>query len=225
MVRADASAAMSGGPGNDEVAGAPGNDILSGGAGDDFLDGDFGDDAMDGGLGWDEVGFGNPFYDTTPVQANLQTGIATGWGTDSLSGVEELRGTKGNDVLIGDAGPNAFQGWKGDDVMQGGDGQDTVSFRALQHAVDVDLMAGTATGHGSDTLAQIENVTGTWSDDTIIGDAAGNVFLAGGGDDVLAGGDNDDVLDGQGGHDTGDGGPEIAGDVCRSIEAPTSCES
>jgi len=154
--------------------------------------------------------------------------MSGGSGDDEVvggPGNDILSAGAGDDVLIGDAGPNVVQGWQGDDVMQGGDGQDTVSFHVLHHAVNVDLIAGTATGQGSDSLAEIENVTGTWNDDAITGDSVANVLLAGGGDDVLVGGDGDDVLDGQTGHDTEDGGPEIAGDVCRSIEVPKSCES
>lgn len=50
-------------------------------------------------------------------------------------------------------------------------------------------------------------------------------MVGGDGDDNLSGRENDDLLQGGGGTHSGDGGPEVIGDRCVSIEVPTSCES
>ncbi|MEI9906320.1 MAG: hypothetical protein WDN06_22255 [Asticcacaulis sp.] len=71
------------------------------------------------------------------------------------------------------------------------------TFPASQSFVTIDLQAGTATGFGTDTLSNIENVDGSVSSDTIRGDGNAN---------VLNGVAGDDILDGRGGADTMNGG-------------------
>ncbi|MCP4250422.1 MAG: hypothetical protein GY778_25545, partial [bacterium] len=61
---------------------------------------------------------------------------------------------------------------------------------------------GTFRGFDHDTLANIENVTGSEGADTIIGDGLGNVITGRGGNDQITGGGGDDTIDGgQGGTD------------------------
>jgi Ca2+-binding RTX toxin-like protein len=67
--------------------------------------------------------------------------------------------------------------------------------------VTADLSVGIATGEGNDTLLNIENVTGSSSDDTITGNNLANVLLGGGGNDALHGGDGNDTLTGGAGID------------------------
>jgi serralysin len=54
---------------------------------------------------------------------------------------------------------------------------------------------------GSDTLASIENVTGSAFNDTLIGDASANILSGGNGIDRLNGRDGDDIMRGGGGND------------------------
>ena len=56
-------------------------------------------------------------------------------------------------------------------------------------------------GAGTDTLASIENLTGSAFDDTLTGDAGANVISGLAGDDILTAGGND-TLDGGDGTDT-----------------------
>jgi Ca2+-binding RTX toxin-like protein len=223
------SVTLIGGDGVDHLLAGDGNDALHGGRGRDRLDGGEGNDSLDGGIDFDFASFGNPFIFTRPVQADLATGIAMGWGTDTLSDIEGLFGTAGDDVLTGDGERNVLYGMFGNDVLAGGLGRDLASFRysglEAGGAVTVDLGAGTANGEGSDALTGIEDVTGTVFADTLIGEASPNRLSGGFGNDTLSGLDGDDVLNGGKGKDTGDGGNQVTGDVCISIETPMNCES
>ena len=58
-----------------------------------------------------------------------------------------------------------------------------------------DLVAGTASGEGSDTLLNIENITGGSADDQITGNTDSKT-LGGQGKDQLVGGGGNDNLDG-----------------------------
>jgi Ca2+-binding RTX toxin-like protein len=90
------------------VSPTPGNQLWSG--------------TVRGGGGWDRVVF-------TPtkqaVTADLTTGQAT-WagGSMTLSGVQAMWGTPGDDVLTGSGGRNGLLGGAGDDHLNGGGGRD-----------------------------------------------------------------------------------------------------
>ncbi|MEO7691517.1 MAG: calcium-binding protein, partial [Sphingomonas sp.] len=49
---------------------------------------------------------------------------ATGWGNDTLSGIENLSGSLFNDTLTGDAVANILSSGAGDDILNGGAGAD-----------------------------------------------------------------------------------------------------
>ena len=65
--------------------------------------------------------------------------------------------------------------------------------------MNVDLLAGTASGDGSDTFATVENVIGSPGSDVLTGDGQANVLQAAGGDDTLAGGGGNDDSAGRSG--------------------------
>ena len=71
------------------IDGGPGDDSVVAGAGDDYLDGDDGNDAIDGGPGRDSVTY---HYAPAAVRVDLTRGVASGWGSDTLTGVEDLSG-------------------------------------------------------------------------------------------------------------------------------------
>jgi len=128
------------------------------------------------------------------------------------AGNDTLVGTAGNDVIAGLAGDDTIDGAGGDDVIcgglgndgiTGGTGVDTVSYAESATAVTVDLGAGTASGEGTDTLAGIENVTGSALADKLTGNASANVLRGAAGADTLDGGPGDDRLDGGAAKDTG----------------------
>lgn len=175
---------LEGSYGSDLLVGDDGRNILIGLSGHDTIYGGLGDDVISGDDDNDEL-FGDDGND-------YLTGDA---GNDALiggAGNDALRGYDGNDTLYGDAGA---------DVMDGGADVDTVTYIWSTDGVYVDLAANYAWGGGGDadgdTYSDIENLVGTYYNDTLIGNAA---------DNRIEGGDGDDELSGLGGADTIRGG-------------------
>ncbi len=207
--------------GDDRIAGVGGDDTLIGNDGDDTLSGGTGDNSLVGGPGADSMlgGTGSDTASYAGSDAGVSVSLAAGTGAgghaagDTLSGVEHLVGSDHDDTLIGDGGGNVLDGGDGDDVLiglaganslVGGAGSDTASYAGSNAAVNVDLQTGTPSGgHAAgDTLAGIENLTGSDHDDTLAGDGGGNVLDGGAGDDVLMGNGGADSLAGGDGGDT-----------------------
>jgi hypothetical protein len=203
-----------GGDGADTIAGGNGNDALIGGAQDDLLVGEGGNDRYVGNDGRDTVDFVSG-----PVSARIG-GSATGEGSDTLAGVEDILGTPGGDHLRGDAGANRLDGGGGVDTLFtspgadtfiGGQGSDIIDFSS-RGALRIDLAEGTAKGDGTDQLRTIENVIGGSGPDLIIGNTESNRFDGRGGDDDLRGRGGSDKLFGEDGSDIMFGGTQI--DLC-----------
>lgn len=165
---------MRGGGGDDILVGADQNDQLVGGSGDD---------SMNGGAGYDLVTYNHFFSNIAPLSQGvfvnlsnatqtrtvngdsitLQAGRAQdNWGdTDTLTNVEEVRGSSFNDVLIGGNSADVLRGLGGNDTLEGG-GDDDV----LIGQVGDDNLQGDA---GVDTYV--------WS----LGDGFDTVVASGGG--------------------------------------------
>ena len=183
----------------ESVLGLAGNDDLFGSGGNDMLRGAAGNDKINGGSGNDKI-FGNG-------------------GNDSLigaSGDDTLDGGSGNDDLKGGAGNDTLLTGKGTDHFHGGTGIDGISYLGTIGDVTVDLASGTGSDAATgDTYDGIENVTGSYFTDVIIGDGKANkiagdfgsdILKGGGGNDTLLGGDDSDTLDGGPGADVLNGG-------------------
>ena len=113
---------INGNGGADTLDGGSGDDVLNGGDGDDLLIGGRGDDALNGGAGHDIADYTDA---TSGITLNLATGVASGGGgADTLSGVEEVRGTAHADTITGDANANILRGGGGVDTLNGGGGND-----------------------------------------------------------------------------------------------------
>ena len=152
---------------------------------DDTIGGSPGSDDLGGAAGTDTLTFATA---AGPVHANLDTGLATGDGADSLAGFEDLTGSAFGDTLIGDDGSNVLIGAGGDDDMDGGSELDVASFAGSPAGVTADLVAHTATGDGADALTSIEGLIGSPGADTFIGGGGPNVLSGGAGDDTIEGG-------------------------------------
>ncbi|NRF69849.1 S8 family serine peptidase [Aquincola sp. S2] len=189
----------------DDLYGTQADDTLNGRDGDDLLQGFGGDDLLDGGSGSD-----SSFYSdaVAGVVVDLGAGSASGgagndrlisienaWGSsfdDRLlggAGDNELYGGPGADHLDGGAGDDSLAGGEGDDTLVGGLGSDFADYSFAPGAVVVDLARGEARGaDGHDTLSSIEDVFGSFFDDTLIGSSDRNLFIGSFGDDTIDGG-------------------------------------
>jgi Ca2+-binding RTX toxin-like protein len=132
---------------------------------------------------------------------------------DTLKGVEAVVGSDHADFLFGDGAANRLEGGAGDDRLSGrggpdqligGRGTDTVTYMGAPSAVEVDLAAGIGRGGFAegDTLAGIENLTGTASGDRLFGNGDSNTLKGEQGDDLLTGRQGGDRLIGGAGTDT-----------------------
>lgn len=204
---------LDGGAGDDTLGGE-GNDTLRGGTGNDSIIGGAGNDIIDGGAGIDIA-----LYEfaaiATGVTVNLATGTASGdaSGNDVLVAIEDVIGSTLGDTLIGDAGNNTFFGQIGNDILRGGAGDDRLDggtgfgddhadYSTATAGVTVNLANGTASGgDGNDVLVNIEGVSGSDFNDTLIGDGSQNTLNGGIGNDRLLGGDGNDILAGGAGND------------------------
>lgn len=209
--------------GDDVLAGHEGADKLYGGDGDDYLLGGPGDDLIDGGAGNDWAAYEDA---TSGVKVDLtKAGVQDtgGGGKDTLVGIENLYGSRFNDVLTGDDhdnylaggdGDNDLIGGKGDDHLSGGSGAnyffggegfDTVDFASSDKGVTVDIKT-VAPPHASrasvNMYFSIEAVMGSRFADDITGNSDANYLFGDKGGDILRGVGGGDTLDGGEGDDT-----------------------
>jgi len=130
--------------------------------------------------------------------------VGTNWN-------DNLYGTDGPDLLLGQAGYDHLFGYEGDDQLHGGDHND----RIFGHEGDDLIVAGDGKdmvygGDGNDTIymgdGHRETAYGGDGDDTIYGEEEIDSLHGQDGDDTLDGGAGNDFLYGQDGDDTLKGG-------------------
>jgi Ca2+-binding RTX toxin-like protein len=155
--------------------------------------------------------------DTPPPTVVVDNIIIRGDGDDSIVGTagnDDIYAGGGDDTVYAAAGNDDVFGEDGDDILiagegtgndnyDGGEGSDWITFTSTSQGVVVDLEAGTATGAeiGSDTLVDIENVTGGDGNDSVTGTADVNILVGLGGADTIDGGGGADVILGGDGND------------------------
>ena len=157
----------------DSIAAGRGNDIIDGADGNDKIYGEDGSDALTGGRGDDQLLGG--------------------------SGADALKGGDGHDVLSGGRHDDVLDGGAGNDAINGGTGIDTADYGNALAGVTVSLLITVqqdTRGAALDTLALIENVTGSDFGDALTGDARANLLKGGLGGDTLSGGAGLDRLQG-----------------------------
>ena len=198
---------LRGGAKSEIFLGLAGNDTLAGGAGDvDLLLGGPGDDALNGGGGVLDTAV--YFTATSGVTASLETGLASGEGADTLTGLEGLVGSQFADDLAGGATFSLLFGWLGDDTLRGSPTTRALAAYLLStEPIVADLAAGVAQGEGNDTLVDITGVIGSDYDDELTGSAAPEMLVGWAGSDTISGGDGGDSLLGFDGADSLFGGP------------------
>ncbi|QNM83498.1 calcium-binding protein [Sphingomonas sabuli] len=207
---------VSGSAFGDRLVGNDSNNTLFGSGGDDVLIGGLGNDALNGGYGIDTVDYRSATASISMVGGNVTGGA----GSDTLSSIENIIGSNYNDtiegtstdnVLRGEDGSDTIRGGLGDDILDGGEGNDTVSYAGLMDGVTVDLNRSGAQdtgGGGVDTLSDFEDITGTFNNDTLIGDDQNNVLDGAIGDDQVLGGGGNDIIYAYLGNDFVDGGDQ-----------------
>lgn len=115
-----------GGEGNDRLYNGAGDNALYGEEGNDTLMGGAGADLLNGGAGSDRVAYSSATAGVVASLANpsINTGDAAG---DRYISIENLSGTKFNDVLNGNSTTNLINGGNGNDVIKGYAGNDTLT--------------------------------------------------------------------------------------------------
>jgi Ca2+-binding RTX toxin-like protein len=217
--------------GDDSLRGMEGADQLLGGDGADFLVGGAGDDLMDGGAGFDRAAFSSGATRGVTVDLRLQgTAQDTGQGMDTLVNIENVSGTRFNDVITGDEGSNWLWGGSdgsgvtGDDVISAGGGDDLVEVGTGNHTLDGGAGADALSLYGNQfditaagvtlSLALQGSAQATGQGSMILtgfenlsGSIHGDRLTGDGAANVIGGGGGADVIEGGGGNDLllGDG--------------------
>ncbi len=213
--------------GDNIVVGLAGNDSISGDGGNDRIIGGQGADTIEGGAGIDWAEYSGS---SAGVTVNLLTGIGTGGDAegDRLTTIENLRGSRHSDILIGDAGANdiapGLSALPGDaesfDRVDGGAGQDRLFIDYSSEDIGTGLDGGYFLGSASagfflrrtsDNLSDLDavaftnieqlNVIGTIKDDIIYGGSGNDVLLPGGGNDTVYGGRGSNYISAGDGND------------------------
>ncbi|MFD1983072.1 hypothetical protein ACFSOZ_10355 [Mesorhizobium newzealandense] len=195
------------------IAGSDLADTLLGDDEDNIIRSFRGNDIVDGRGGSDEAHYAND-QNLISVTVNLALGTAVevygdGTSTDTLIGIERIRGSLGDDSLTGDDGSNRIRGIAGDDLINGAGGRDMADYSqdaryGGNQGVTVNLDTGSAVdGFGdTDTLTGIEDVRGTMFGDILTGDDGENQLEGDGGDDTINGLGGADTMSGAQGNDT-----------------------
>lgn len=148
VIGSDYDDVLTGDDGNNKLYGGKGNDILFGGEGDDYLDGGDGDDLIyANGNGVIDGGSGRDTIDGSKLSHDLLISLDYGFGQSksqagkdisfTVKNIENIVGTRFNDILVGNKETNIIHGGAGDDVIDdggggndelyGGSGNDTIA--------------------------------------------------------------------------------------------------
>jgi Ca2+-binding RTX toxin-like protein len=174
---------IGGGNGADTIDGGAGDDDLSGNGGDDFFVEDVNDDLdrIDGGAGNNTVSYERTLLVGAGISADLDGGRVDKLpadGTlpasyDTLTNVDNIIGSWGDDELSGNtrancmdgkAGDDALSGYGGNDSLSGGDGNDYIDGGAgndvLNGGAGADLYVFNA-GDGADVVTDNDAIADT----------------------------------------------------------------
>jgi Ca2+-binding RTX toxin-like protein len=221
---------------SDNLEGDRQDNIIRGLAGDDTIDAGDGKDTLIGGVGGDRLdgGVGEDWADYSDSPAFVNVNLATAIGLNGhaagdtfvqnsgVATVENLRGSRYEDILSGDAGNNKIAPGLSNrqiDLVDGGLGNDLLM---IDYSIN-DFGTGVTGGFQGDAFGYLSRNTsnnGTVLDAVsfvnidrllLIGTIKADQVTGGSGDDVLLPGAGDDVIDGGSGNDEirGDDGNDI----------------
>jgi Ca2+-binding RTX toxin-like protein len=192
------------------------DNVITGGSGNDLIDGDAGNDTLTGGVGTDTLTYAKATAGVSVSLAEAGAQNTGGSGSDTVSGFENLIGSKHVDSLTGDGGANVLKAGDGNDVLDGGTGADAMQGGAGNDAYTVDDAGDTVfekANQGTDTVstslssytlgANVENLVHVGAADfSGTGNTLANSLTGGIGADILSGGGGLDQLIGGLGDDT-----------------------
>ena len=207
-----------GGAGNDYFLGGVLNDTFDGGAGNDWLDGGNGTDTarfqqssagVIVNLSGRSITVDPAIRSVTGMVSATTVASGTAYdgmgGVDTLISIESVWGSDFNDYIRGSDSVTQrqfFNGDGGDDFIDGGAGIDIVSYQDVPISNggitaflirDADGFIRIQDGKGGvDTLFNIEGISGTRSDDTLIGGSSNDWIRGDAGNDYLDGGAGED---------------------------------
>ena len=172
-------------------------------------------DNVDGGLGSDTLDLSNIVSPSGAVDIDLAAGTFDGFGgPTTISSIETIIGTQGDDSIVGAGGSQTINGEGGDDTIEGSFGTDDINGGAgndtiiINNGEFIDNIDG---GLGSDTLnlSSIVNPTEAVDIDLAAGTFDGfggpttissiETIIGTQGDDSIVGAGGSELLIGQGG--------------------------
>ncbi|MFL9923775.1 calcium-binding protein, partial [Herbaspirillum lusitanum] len=165
---------------NDLLYGGTGNDTIYGGSGNTYFEGGAGADRLVGGSGNNTAGYTGS---SSGVTVDLAAGTGTGGDAqgDTLTNIQNVKGSAYSDTIVANAAVNRIDGGSG--------GSDTVSYSASTAGVTVNLVTSTGSGGYAqgDTYTHIQNVIGSAYNDIFIANTDANRFDGGsGGSDTVS---------------------------------------
>ena len=231
---------LHGGEGNDVIKGGGGNDYLDGGNGNDIIQSDiFGHSTLDGGAGDDtfkgsgasDVLLGGAGSDTADFSHMSAVTVSLGdpipyWAGPAtqhaqFNSIENLTGSPGQDILVGDGGSNVLRGLAGQDNLIGGGGADIMFGGTDSDHYYVDNpgdvvreyvgegtfdVVWTSTSYTLPAGSEIEQFNVEDGNSTtpinLTGNEFNNIINGNEGDNVINGGAGADIMNGWGGNDT-----------------------
>ncbi|MDX0789209.1 calcium-binding protein [Sinorhizobium medicae] len=220
----------------EEYRGTQFSDTINGSSLSETFMGLGGRDKINGGAGVDTIRYDRDFQlgGTKGVTVNLTTGVATdGFGSqDTVSGIENVRGTNFKDTITGNfasnflrafAGADTLNGLGGADTMRGGAGDDTyyvdntgdIVDESLDSGAGVDMVRSSVSFSLANTTVvkgNVERLTlqgsgaidggGNALSNAVSGNGAANTLDGAAGNDYINGGLGNDTLIGSTGLDT-----------------------
>ena len=152
-------------------------------------------------------------FDLTPGTVSSFGGLTDNFVIFDTTVIENLIAGAGDDMITGNAAPNAISGGEGADTINGADGADQLAggggADVINGGAGDDGLSGDA---GNDTLdggAGVDWLYGRGGDDVLRGGGQTDALFGNAGDDTLSGGAGDDGLNGGAGDDTLEGGAGV----------------
>jgi Ca2+-binding RTX toxin-like protein len=238
LVGAGGDDTINGNGGNDTITGRAGADIINGNDGNDtfFATINDGNDTYNGGAGTDTYSMVNT---TAPSTVNLLAGTATSaqTGTDTLTLIENVTGSAGDNLIIGNAGVNVLVGNAGNDTLDGGTAGADALRGGTGNVSHIGMTLTELANEGFDTVQSSITLSLSANIEKLVLTGAAAINATGNNDaNVLVGNSANNVLSGLGGNDTVDmsattsgvtvnlltgqaTGAQIGTDTLQSIEA------